>query len=82
MTAAYPALTRCFLDSVDGFANPRAQIYRTANGWKSISAEEMLRRVAGLSRRSANLEYAAGDRASGYSLPTAGGTSLISQFRA
>jgi long-chain acyl-CoA synthetase len=51
----YPSLTKCFLDAVDRFALPRAQMFRAAGqtgpgAWCSITAQEMLRRVAGLSR--------------------------------
>ncbi|MGA8365742.1 MAG: long-chain fatty acid--CoA ligase [Candidatus Acidiferrales bacterium] len=63
----YPSLTKCFLDAVDRHANPRAQISRAADGsqprgWKAISAQEMLRRVAGLSKALAELGVRAGDR--------------------
>jgi long-chain acyl-CoA synthetase len=62
MATEYPALTKCFLDAVDQHANPRAQLYRTPGGWESISAEEMLRRVAGLSKSLAELGVSQGDR--------------------
>jgi long-chain acyl-CoA synthetase len=62
MAAEYPALTKCFLDAVDCYANPRAQMYRTAAGWESISAKEMLRRVAGLAKALAELGILPGDR--------------------
>jgi hypothetical protein len=29
MASEYPALTKFFLDAIDRFANPRAQMYRT-----------------------------------------------------
>ena len=58
----YPALTKCFLDAVDRYANPRAQFYRTENGWESISAGEMLRRVSGLAKALNELGIRAGDR--------------------
>ncbi len=58
----YPALTKCFLDAVDLHANPRAQMHRGAAGWESISAAEMLRRVAGISRALAELGIKFGDR--------------------
>src|ERR1700690_555392 len=38
MANEYPALTKCFLEAVDRFANPRAQMYRSPAGWQSISA--------------------------------------------
>jgi long-chain acyl-CoA synthetase len=62
MANPYPTLTKCFLDAVDTYANPRAQIYRTTNGWQSISAREMLRRVAALSKALRELGVKPGDR--------------------
>jgi len=62
MAADYPSLTKCYLDAVDRFANPRAQMYRASSEWKSISADEMLRRVAGLAKALAELGVKAGDR--------------------
>jgi long-chain acyl-CoA synthetase len=71
MSSEYPAITKCFLDAVDHYANPRAQMYRTQAGmkqgsqaatWETISAKEMLRRVAGLSRALAELGIRPGDR--------------------
>lgn len=58
----YPTLARCFLDAVDKYANPRAQMYRTESGWQSISAQELLRRVAALSKALRELGVKAGDR--------------------
>jgi long-chain acyl-CoA synthetase len=58
----YPALTKSFLDAVDRYGNPRAQMYRTPSGWESVSATEMLRRVAGLSKALAELGIRPGDR--------------------
>jgi long-chain acyl-CoA synthetase len=62
MASEYPALTKFFLDAIDRFANPRAQMYRTHAGWQSISAQEMLRRVASLSKVLAELGIVSGDR--------------------
>jgi len=62
MASEYPALTKFFLDAIDRFANPRAQMYRTPAGWQSISAQEMLRRVAGLSKALSELGVVSGDR--------------------
>ncbi len=62
MTAEYTPLPRLFLDAVDRFANPRAQMYRTAAGWQAIPAGEMLRRVAGLAKTLAALGIRSGDR--------------------
>ena len=63
----YPSLTKCFLDAVDSFANPRMQIFRVSNGpeagtWQPIAASEMLRRVAGLSNALVALGAQPGDR--------------------
>jgi long-chain acyl-CoA synthetase len=58
----YPALTKCYVDAVDEYASPRAQMFRSANGWESISAKEMLRRVAGLSKALNELGVKPGDR--------------------
>ncbi|HKQ86135.1 MAG TPA: long-chain fatty acid--CoA ligase [Candidatus Acidoferrales bacterium] len=65
--AKYPPLTKCFLDAVDKFANPRAQMYRVpgeggAGAWHAIAAHEMLRRVAGLSKSLLALGTQQGDR--------------------
>lgn len=62
MATEYPALTKCFLDAVDRYGNPRAQIHRTARGWECISAKEMLRRVAGLAKALIELGIQPGDR--------------------
>ncbi len=62
MTSEYPSIAKCFLDAVDTYANPRAQMFRTNAGWESISATEMLRRVAGVSRALAELGIRTGDR--------------------
>jgi long-chain acyl-CoA synthetase len=61
-TMEYPALTKSFLDAVDRYGNPRAQMYRTRTGWESIAATEMLRRVAGLSKALTELGVRPGDR--------------------
>jgi long-chain acyl-CoA synthetase len=62
MPGEYPSLTRCFLEAVDRYANPRAQMFRGPSGWLEISAKEMLRRVAGLSKALAELGIKPGDR--------------------
>jgi long-chain acyl-CoA synthetase len=62
MATEYPALTKGFLDAIDKFANPRAQMHRTAKGWEAISSAELLRRVAGLSKALRELGVKAGDR--------------------
>lgn len=58
----YPSLTKCFLDAMDRYAAPRAQMWRTASRWEAISAHEMLRRVAGLTKALAELGVTRGDR--------------------
>ena len=62
MANEYPTLTKLFLNAIDRFANPRAQMYRTASGWQSISAQEMLRRIAGVSKALTELGAKSGDR--------------------
>src|SRR6201996_8023442 len=58
----YPALTKCFLDAVDRYANPRAQMRRIGTTWVATPATEMLRRVAGLSKMLSELGVRRGDR--------------------
>ena len=58
----YPSLIELLLDAIDNKPNPKAQMYRTAEGWKSISSQEMLRRIAGLSKALAELGIKSGDR--------------------
>jgi long-chain acyl-CoA synthetase len=62
MATEYPPLTKSYLEAMDRFAQPRAQMYRSANGWQSYSAAEMLRRVAGMSKALAELGIKPGDR--------------------
>jgi long-chain acyl-CoA synthetase len=62
MATEYPPLTKLFLDAVDRYQNPRAQVYRTAHGWEAISAQEMLRRVAALSKALVDLGVRPDDR--------------------
>ncbi len=62
MVEPYAALTQYFLHAVDTHRNPRAQMYRTAAGWQAITAQEMLRRVAVLSKALRELGVQAGDR--------------------
>ncbi len=59
---AYPSLTQKYLEAVDRFRNPRAQLYKQGARWESISALEMLRRVAALSRALAEMGVKPGDR--------------------
>ena len=59
---AYPSVTKCFLDAVDRYACPRAQMFKSGSRWDSISAGEMLRRVAGLAKALSHLGVKPGDR--------------------
>jgi long-chain acyl-CoA synthetase len=61
-TMDYAPLTKSFLEAVDKHANPRVQMYRAAAGWQSITAQEMLRRVAGLSKAFRELGIKSADR--------------------
>src|SRR3954470_1738286 len=62
MTNKYPTLPQRLLDAVDRIGSPRAQMHRVNGKWESISAQEMLRRVAGLSAALASIGISAGDR--------------------
>ena len=59
---AYPSVTKCFLDAVDRYACPRAQMFKANGVWTSITAGEMLRRVAGLAKALTMLGVKPGDR--------------------
>ncbi len=59
---AYPSLTGSFLAAVDQHPNPKAQMFRGASGWESISSQEMLRRVAGIAKALGELGVKKGDR--------------------
>ena len=58
----YGTLPSRLLQAVDAQPNPRAQMHRTTEGWKAISSQEFLRRVAGLSSAFAELGVKPGDR--------------------
>ncbi|MGH9677231.1 MAG: AMP-dependent synthetase/ligase, partial [Candidatus Acidiferrum sp.] len=58
----YGTLPSRFLNAIDSLPNARAQMFREADGWKPISSEEFLRRVAGLSTAFVELGVKPGDR--------------------
>jgi long-chain acyl-CoA synthetase len=58
----YGTLPSRLLNAIDQSPNPRAQMFRRADGWESISSEEFLRRVAGLSTAFVELGVKTGDR--------------------
>jgi long-chain acyl-CoA synthetase len=58
----YPTLPQRLLEAVDRVACPRAQIHKVGGRWESISAPEMLLRIAGLSKALAELGVGEGDR--------------------
>jgi len=58
----YPTLTQKLLEAVDRHQSPRAQVYKAGGRWEAISALEMLRRIAGLSRALVELGVRSGDR--------------------
>ena len=62
MATQYPTLPQRLLDAVDRYACPRAQIHKAGGRWESISASEMLRRIAGFSAALAELGVGSGDR--------------------
>jgi long-chain acyl-CoA synthetase len=58
----YGTLPSRFLNAVDSLPNSRAQMVRAQDRWVSISSQEMLRRVAGLSVALVELGVRSGDR--------------------
>ncbi len=58
----YGTLPARLLNAIDSLPNARAQMFRAADGWKPISSEEFLRRVAGLSAAFVALGVKPGDR--------------------
>jgi long-chain acyl-CoA synthetase len=58
----YGTLPSRFLNAVDNLPNARAQMVRRADRWESISSQEFLRRVAGLSTAFVELGVKPGDR--------------------
>ena len=58
----YGTLPSRLLNAIDSLPNPRAQMFRGPYGWKPISSEELLRRVAGLSTAFVELGVKPGDR--------------------
>ena len=59
---SYGTLPSKMLHAVDTWPSPRAQVFRTAQGWQNISSEEFLRRTAGLAQAFFELGVKAGDR--------------------
>jgi long-chain acyl-CoA synthetase len=62
----YPTITECFIDSIDRYPSPKAQMFRTDSGWQQVSSAEMLRRVAILSKALHHLGVKRGDRVALY----------------
>ncbi|HZV60467.1 MAG TPA: AMP-binding protein, partial [Candidatus Eremiobacteraceae bacterium] len=58
----YGTLPSRFLHAVTELPNPRAQMIRRDGAWQSVSSQEFLRRVAGLSQAFAELGVKTGDR--------------------
>jgi long-chain acyl-CoA synthetase len=58
----YGTLPSRFLNAVDNLPSPRAQMVRRDGRWESISSQEFLRRVAGLSTAFVELGVKPGDR--------------------
>jgi long-chain acyl-CoA synthetase len=58
----YGTLPSRFLNVIDNLPNPRAQMVRRDGRWESISSQEFLRRVAGLSTALVELGVKPGDR--------------------
>jgi len=58
----YGTLPSHFLTAVEERPSPRAQMFRSPNGWESIPSQEFLRRVAGLANAFVELGVKTGDR--------------------
>src|SRR3974390_2480774 len=58
----YSTLPSRFLNAVDRYPSPRAQMVRRAERWEAISSQEFLRRVAGLANCFVELGVKPGDR--------------------
>jgi long-chain acyl-CoA synthetase len=58
---AYPSITQRLLETVEASPSPRAQLYRAGGRWEAVSSQEMMRRIAGLSRALAELGIKSGD---------------------
>ena len=58
----YGTLPARFLNAVDALPNARAQMVRRDGRWETISSQEFLRRVAGLSTAFVELGVKPGDR--------------------
>jgi long-chain acyl-CoA synthetase len=58
----YPTLPQRLLEAIYRYDSPRAQIYKAGSQWEDISAQELLRRIAGVARTLANLGVREGDR--------------------
>ena len=58
----YGTLPSRLLHALDIHPSPRAQMFRAPGGWKEISSQEFLRRVAGLSTAFVELGVKPGDR--------------------
>jgi long-chain acyl-CoA synthetase len=59
---SYAPLPHRFLEAVDRFANPRAQLYKVGGVWQATSAPQMLHQVAALAHALAELGIGPGDR--------------------
>jgi long-chain acyl-CoA synthetase len=58
----YGTLPSKFLHAIDTWPSPRAQMFKRDGKWESISSQEFLRRVAGLSQALVEIGVKAGDR--------------------
>src|SRR5271166_5502315 len=58
----YGTLPTRFLNAVEEHPSPRAQMFRTPQGWQAISSQEFLRRIAGLANAFFELGVKSGDR--------------------
>src|SRR3974390_3161710 len=58
----YASLPSRFLQAMDEYPSPRAQMVRRGEHWEAISSKEFLRRVAGLANAFVELGVKSGDR--------------------
>ena len=58
----YPTLPQRLLEAIDRYNSPRAQIYKAGSQWEDITAQELLRRIAGVARALVDLGVSEGDR--------------------
>ncbi len=59
---SYAPLPQRFLEAIERFANPRAQLYKVGGAWQATSAQQMLQQVSALAHALAEQGVGPGDR--------------------